>query len=179
MRQHPIDEPGQVRPHGLDGFAGTQAAAQVPEASTQIAVATGQRAGRHAQGLSHSIVPDTPRRDVLIHVRFQLGDARRFMFLAALLVQPHPAAPPLRVVVPDPHPHDGADAGERNATWVRGAWKQLEPFTQGHYVNIMTSDATDNRAHSAYGDNYPRLAAIKKRYDPNNLFHLNANIKPA
>ena len=68
---------------------------------------------------------------------------------------------------------------ERNATWVRGAWKQLEPFTQGHYVNIMTSDATESRAHSAYGDNFPRLAAIKKRYDPNNLFHLNANIKPA
>ncbi len=76
-------------------------------------------------------------------------------------------------------PADGADAAERNATWVRGAWKQLEPFTQGHYVNIMTSDATESRAHSAYGDNFARLAAIKKRYDPNNLFHLNANIKPA
>jgi FAD/FMN-containing dehydrogenase len=76
-------------------------------------------------------------------------------------------------------PADGADAAERNAIWVRGAWKQLEPFTQGHYVNIANSDSTDNRAHSAYGDNLPRLAAIKKRYDPNNLFHLNANIKPA
>jgi FAD/FMN-containing dehydrogenase len=43
----------------------------------------------------------------------------------------------------------------------------------------MTSDATESRAHSAYGDNFPRLAALKKRYDPNNLFHLNANIKPA
>jgi hypothetical protein len=73
-------------------------------------------------------------------------------------------------------PGDGA---ERNAAWVRGAWKQLEPFTQGHYVNIATSDASDNRARSAYGDNYPRLAAIKKRYDPNNLFRFNANIKPA
>ncbi len=76
-------------------------------------------------------------------------------------------------------PADGAEAAERNATWVRGAWKQFEPFTQGHYVNITTSDSTENRAHSAYGDNFPRLAAIKKRYDPNNLFHLNANIKPA
>jgi FAD/FMN-containing dehydrogenase len=76
-------------------------------------------------------------------------------------------------------PADGAEGAERNATWVRGAWKQLEPFTQGHYVNIMTSDATESRAHSAYGDNFPRLATIKKRCDPNNLFHLNANIKPA
>jgi hypothetical protein len=73
-------------------------------------------------------------------------------------------------------PGDGA---ERNGQWVRGAWAPLEPFTQGHYVNITTSDSTENRAHSAYGDNFPRLAQLKKRYDPNNLFHLNANIKPA
>src|ERR1700680_3141443 len=56
MRQHPINEPSQVRGHGLDGFAGTEATAQVAEASAQIAVATGQRAGRHTQGLSHTIL---------------------------------------------------------------------------------------------------------------------------
>jgi FAD/FMN-containing dehydrogenase len=73
-------------------------------------------------------------------------------------------------------PGDGA---ERNTEWVRGAWKQLEPLTHGRYVNI-TSDPNDSHAHTAaYGDNYPRLAALKKRYDPSNLFRLNANIKPA
>jgi FAD/FMN-containing dehydrogenase len=76
-------------------------------------------------------------------------------------------------------PADAAEVRERNTEWVRGAWKQLEPFTQGHYVNITNSDATGNRALSAYGDNLPRLTALKKRYDPNNLFHMNANIKPA
>ena len=35
------------------------------------------------------------------------------------------------------------------------------------------------RAKGAYGGNYPRLVALKKQYDPTNLFRINANIKPA
>jgi FAD binding domain/Berberine and berberine like len=75
-------------------------------------------------------------------------------------------------------PGDGA---QRNTEWVRGAWAKLEPFTQGYYVNLGETDqeAHEHRVRSAYGDNYPRLAALKRRYDPTNLFRLNANIKPA
>jgi FAD/FMN-containing dehydrogenase len=75
-------------------------------------------------------------------------------------------------------PGDGA---ARNTDWVRGAWTKLEPFTEGHYVNLAETEqaAHEHRMRAAYGDNYPRLAALKKRYDPNNLFRLNANIKPA
>jgi hypothetical protein len=62
---------------------------------------------------------------------------------------------------------------------VRRAWAQLEPLTRGRYVNIADSDPRDSRAHAAYGDNYPRLVVLKKRYDPGNLFRLNANIQPA
>jgi len=70
------------------------------------------------------------------------------------------------------------DAGH-NSDWVRKVWAQIEPLTRGQYVNLAATDDRDARVHAAYGDNYPRLAALKKRYDPNNLFRLNANIKPA
>jgi len=63
--------------------------------------------------------------------------------------------------------------------WVRRAWGKIEPQTRGQYVNLAATDDREARVHAAYGDNYPRLAALKKRYDPANLFRLNANIKPA
>ncbi len=68
---------------------------------------------------------------------------------------------------------------EREIDWVRRAWAKIEPQTRGQYVNLAASDDREARVHAAYGDNYPRLAALKKRYDPANLFRLNANIKPA
>ncbi|HVP34683.1 MAG TPA: FAD-binding oxidoreductase [Steroidobacteraceae bacterium] len=72
-----------------------------------------------------------------------------------------------------------AEDAARNTDWVRKVWAQIEPLTQGQYVNLAATDDRDARVHAAYGDNYPRLATLKKRYDPNNLFRLNANIKPA
>ena len=68
---------------------------------------------------------------------------------------------------------------QREIDWVRSAWARIEPQTRGQYVNLAATDDREARVHAAYGDNYPRLAALKKRYDPGNLFRLNANIKPA
>ena len=70
------------------------------------------------------------------------------------------------------------DTVERNKEWVRDSFQKLEPLTHGRYVNIASME-DHNVVASAYGENYPRLAALKRQYDPNNLFRLNANIKPA
>ena len=71
-----------------------------------------------------------------------------------------------------------ADA-ERNVAWARAFGTALQPFAGGAvYVNDLSHDDGD-RVRIAYGANYERLAALKKTYDPDNLFHLNPNIKPA
>ena len=67
----------------------------------------------------------------------------------------------------------------RRTEWVRNAWKDIEPQTHGQYVNLAATDDREARIHAAYGDNYGRLAALKKQYDPGNMFRLNANVKPA
>jgi FAD/FMN-containing dehydrogenase len=72
---------------------------------------------------------------------------------------------------------DAADS-EKNVAWARDFWKALQPFTGGGvYVNDLGQD-DENRIQLAYGINYERLAAVKKKYDPDNFFRLNANIKP-
>ncbi len=61
---------------------------------------------------------------------------------------------------------------------TRTAWSAIKPFTRGLYANaVMDEDVATIRAN--YGSHYVRLADIKRRYDPGNLFRLNANIPPA
>jgi FAD/FMN-containing dehydrogenase len=62
---------------------------------------------------------------------------------------------------------------------IRATWSKLAPFTDGYYVNLHDTDAKDKGTDSNYGPNFTRLAALKKQFDPMNLFRLNANIKPA
>jgi FAD/FMN-containing dehydrogenase len=65
-------------------------------------------------------------------------------------------------------------------TWGRAYWNAVHPFDlEGSYVNFMMDDEADGRVQAAYGDNYPRLAAVKAAYDPANLFRVNQNIRPA
>jgi FAD/FMN-containing dehydrogenase len=68
---------------------------------------------------------------------------------------------------------------EKNIVWARDFGRALQALAGGGvYVNDLGHDDTD-RVRAAYGANYQRLAVLKKKYDPENLFHLNPNIKPA
>ena len=61
--------------------------------------------------------------------------------------------------------------------WVNATRDSLQPFAHGVYVNQL-GDTSDRLVRSAYGPNYARLVAIKKKYDPKNVLRLNQNIKP-
>ncbi|MCK1463133.1 FAD-binding oxidoreductase [Bradyrhizobium sp. 2] len=67
----------------------------------------------------------------------------------------------------------------RSIEWARQLFAETAPHaTGGVYVNFMPEDEID-RVSSAYGANYARLAALKAKYDPGNLFRLNQNVQPA
>jgi FAD/FMN-containing dehydrogenase len=66
---------------------------------------------------------------------------------------------------------------EHNAQVMREVWKAFEPFTKGYYVNTEPSEG-ERRLRETYGDNYSKLVQLKSKYDPDNLFRLNANIRP-
>ncbi len=64
-------------------------------------------------------------------------------------------------------------------TWARDYWEALHPHTLGGaYINFMMEEGED-RIKATYGDNYKRLQKVKAKYDPDNFFHVNQNIKPA
>lgn len=76
----------------------------------------------------------------------------------------------------------GVDPDPKNAekikTWARDYWEALHPHTLGaSYINFMMEEGQD-RIEASYGDNYKRLQNIKAKYDPDNFFHVNQNIKP-
>ena len=75
-----------------------------------------------------------------------------------------------------------SDASQDQAciAWARQLFDAAAPFaTGGVYVNFMPEDETSRVQIGAYGRNYERLAKAKAKYDPNNLFRMNQNIKPA
>ncbi len=73
---------------------------------------------------------------------------------------------------------EGAAQDKTCVASSREFFDRMAPYASaGAYVNFMTPDETD-RVVSAYGVNYKRLKELKRHYDPDNVFHLNQNIKP-
>jgi FAD/FMN-containing dehydrogenase len=77
----------------------------------------------------------------------------------------------------------GVDPDPANApaisAWAKDYWTALHPTSAGGaYVNFMMEEG-EERVRAAYRDNYPRLAQVKRAYDPDNAFHVNQNIRPA
>jgi FAD/FMN-containing dehydrogenase len=74
-----------------------------------------------------------------------------------------------------PDPRDSA----QNLQWTQAFFTDMQPHLQSAaYVNNLGAEDQE-RVRAAYGDNYPRLAALKQTYDPSNVFRLNQNIAPA
>jgi FAD/FMN-containing dehydrogenase len=74
---------------------------------------------------------------------------------------------------------DGPD--DDHVKWTRRSWERLQPWScGGSYVNHLAADEGRDRVREAYGPaTWDRLVALKRRYDPNNVFHLNQNIDPS
>lgn len=69
---------------------------------------------------------------------------------------------------------------EASIQWARQSYGAMTPFAgSGRYVNYLDNDEEGAAVSAAYGPNYPRLRTIKAKYDPDNFFHMNQNIRPA
>jgi FAD/FMN-containing dehydrogenase len=67
-----------------------------------------------------------------------------------------------------------------NLEWARSSWRDMKRFsTGGTYINFLTEEETGDRIAAAYGKNLSRLAEIKARWDPDNVFRMNKNIAPS
>jgi FAD/FMN-containing dehydrogenase len=75
----------------------------------------------------------------------------------------------------DPNPANN----EKTISWTKSYYDSLHPYSAGGaYVNFLMADEGEERVKATYGDNYERLVGIKNKYDSDNLFRVNQNIKP-
>lgn len=64
--------------------------------------------------------------------------------------------------------------------WAKNYWQAVHPYNRdGGYINFIGTDEPEGRLKATYGENYERLVQVKTKYDPNNVFHINHNIKPS
>jgi hypothetical protein len=70
-----------------------------------------------------------------------------------------------------------AESRRHALRWMRELQEALRPWERGVYVNNIGT-SSEERTAAAYGPNFERLTSIKAKYDPDNFFHLNHNIRP-
>ncbi|WIG95962.1 FAD-binding oxidoreductase [Myxococcus sp. SDU36] len=79
------------------------------------------------------------------------------------------------IVGVDPSPAKAGDI----TSWTKDYWEALHPYSAGGaYVNFLMDEGQE-RVQATYQDNYARLVEVKDRYDPDNLFRVNQNIRPS
>ncbi|HVT99395.1 MAG TPA: FAD-binding oxidoreductase [Acidobacteriaceae bacterium] len=79
------------------------------------------------------------------------------------------------IVGVDPEPANK----DRITNWARSYWEALHPYSAGGaYVNFMMDGEGQDRIRATYQDNFARLVQVKTKYDPENFFHFNQNIRP-
>src|SRR5262249_4314278 len=108
-----------------------------------------------------------------IHVH-QLGGAVARVAADATAFAHRSAAFVTNMIATWERPQDDAE----NIAWAREHFARFEPLARGAYVNFLGEEG-DARVRAAYGEStYRRLASLKRRYDPENVFRLNQNIAP-
>jgi hypothetical protein len=78
------------------------------------------------------------------------------------------------IVGVDPDP----GKAEKITTWCKGYWDALHPYSAGGAYSNFMMDEGQERVKASYKHNYDRLVEIKRKYDLNNFFRVNQNIKP-
>jgi len=75
---------------------------------------------------------------------------------------------------------DHEDEDKENIQWAQDTWNDLRPYsTGGNYINFLTEDEGPDRIEAALGSGLKRLARVKAKWDPENVFRTNRNIKPS
>ena len=72
----------------------------------------------------------------------------------------------------------GNEDSDRRLAELRASWKRMEHLARGFYTNLTDPDTSSAVYRDNYGPNFPRLVTLKTKYDPMNLFRLNANVPP-
>ena len=69
---------------------------------------------------------------------------------------------------------------QQNIRWVRDAWDDMKSFsTGGNYINFQTEDEGRDRINASLGKGLQQLSRVKTKWDPQNVFRMNRNIRPA